>query len=172
MNKSDVIFGASYLVKIADDANAVNDIVVYIKGKTKPQFINLRTKFMSYCSFDNIEPTELEFRTIDSEAINASVNSSASILPLASSIFPQDAEANEYRYIDPSWLNEIAKGLTAGASKHPGETWRQIPCNEHLARALRHINLYLMGDRSENHLVNASMRIMMAFATQEVDKDN
>jgi hypothetical protein len=81
--------------------------------------------------------------------------------------FPQDQENNEYRYIEPAWLNEVAKGLTAGAVKHPGETWRTIPTKEHAARAIRHLNMYLMGDRSEPHLVNASMRVMMAFATSE-----
>lgn len=81
--------------------------------------------------------------------------------------YPQDTEENEYRYIDAKWLDEIAKGLTAGAVKHPGETWRQIPAQEHVARAMRHLNMWLMGDRSEPHLVNASMRVMMAFATRE-----
>jgi len=80
-------------------------------------------------------------------------------------LYPQDQEENEYRYISPAWLDEIAKGLTAGAVKHPGETWRSIPCEEHLARAMRHINLYRMGDRSEPHLINASMRLMMATET-------
>lgn len=79
--------------------------------------------------------------------------------------YPQDKENNEYRYISPTWLNEIAKGLTKGAEKHPGETWRTIPAREHLARAMRHINLYLMGDRGEPHLINAGMRMMMAFDT-------
>lgn len=79
--------------------------------------------------------------------------------------FPQDTEENEYRYIEPRWLDEVAKGLTAGAVKHPGETWRTIPSEEHAARAMRHINMFLMGDRSESHLINASMRIMMAFST-------
>ena len=79
--------------------------------------------------------------------------------------FPQDSENNEYRYISAMWLDEIAVGLTAGAVKHPGETWRTIPTDEHLARAMRHINLYRKGDRSEPHLINASMRMMMAFCT-------
>lgn len=81
--------------------------------------------------------------------------------------FPQDQENNEFRYIEPAWLNEVAKGLTAGAVKHPGETWRTIPTKEHAWRAVRHLIMYLMGDRSEPHLVNASMRVMMAFATSE-----
>lgn len=84
---------------------------------------------------------------------------------MADQKYPQDEEKNEYRYISPSWLDEIARGLTAGAEKHPGETWRIIPSDEHLSRAIRHINLYRMGDRTEPHIINASMRLMMAFCT-------
>ena len=76
--------------------------------------------------------------------------------------YPQDEERNEYRYIDSWWLDQVATGLTAGAKKHPGETWRSIPADEHAARAMRHLSRYRLGDRSENHLVNASMRCMMA----------
>ena len=84
---------------------------------------------------------------------------------MAEQKYPQDEEKNEYRYISPSWLDEIARGLTAGAEKHLGETWRTIPADEHLSRAMRHINLYRMGDRTEPHIINASMRLMMAFCT-------
>lgn len=77
--------------------------------------------------------------------------------------YPQAAEANEYRHISPAWLDEIATGLTAGAAKYPGETWRSTPADEHAARAIRDLNLYRMGDRQDNHLINASMRCMMAY---------
>ena len=40
--------------------------------------------------------------------------------------FPQDSEPNEYRFIQPMWLDKVARGLTAGAVKHPGETWRMM----------------------------------------------
>ena len=78
--------------------------------------------------------------------------------------YPQNEEKNEYRYIDFAWLDEIAMGLTAGAKKHPGETWRKIPAKEHVARAIRHLSMHQTGDSSEPHLINASMRCMMAFA--------
>ena len=80
-------------------------------------------------------------------------------------MYPQDTEDNEYRYLDYCWLDAMDRGLTAGAGKHPGETWRQIPTEEHAARAIRHLSMYLTGDTSEPHLVNASMRCMMAYAT-------
>lgn len=76
--------------------------------------------------------------------------------------YPQDQEENEYRFIDAEWLDKVAAGLTAGAKKHPNETWKSIPVEEHAARAIRHLNMYRKGDRSEDHLLNASMRCMMA----------
>ena len=85
--------------------------------------------------------------------------------------FPQETENNEYRYISPAWLDAIAEGLTNGQRKYPGETWRQIPSAEHLARAMRHINLFRMGDRTEPHIINASMRLMMAFETSGADRE-
>ncbi len=81
---------------------------------------------------------------------------------MADTTYPQSAEPNEYRYFSYPWMDEIAAGLTAGAEKHPGETWRDIPAREHAARAFRHLSLYLKGDVTEEHLVNASMRCMMA----------
>ena len=81
--------------------------------------------------------------------------------------YPQDTEEDEYRYIDAGWLEAVARGLTAGAEKHPGETWRQIPPEEHAARAMRHLNLYRAGDRKDTHIINAAMRCMMAYATEK-----
>ena len=81
--------------------------------------------------------------------------------------FPQDTEKNEYRFIDAGWMDQVAYGLTAGDKKHPGETWRGIPAEEHIARAIRHLNMYRMGDRSDKHLINAYMRCMMAFCMDQ-----
>ena len=91
---------------------------------------------------------------------------------MAEQKYPQSAEQNEYRYIDFEWLDEIATGLTAGAEKHPGETWRDIPAKEHAARALRHLSMWLAGDRSDSHIINASMRCMMARTMEREENQN
>ena len=85
--------------------------------------------------------------------------------------YPQAQEDNEFRYLSPAWLNEIAIGLTAGAKAHPGETWREIPAKEHAWRAIRHLILFLMGDKEDKHLINAAMRVMMAFETDKAAND-
>ena len=85
--------------------------------------------------------------------------------------YPQAQEENEFRYLSPAWLDEIARGLTAGAQKYSGETWRQIPAKEHAWRAVRHLILYLKGDTQDTHLVNASMRCMMAFETAAAENN-
>lgn len=89
---------------------------------------------------------------------------------MAEQMYPQTAEKNEYRYIDFRWLDEMVTGLTAGAQKHPGETWRDIPATEHAVRALRHLSMWMAGDRSDNHIINASMRCMMARAMEQVSE--
>ena len=91
---------------------------------------------------------------------------------MADTTYPQSAESNEYRYLDFEWLDEVASGLTAGAEKHPGKTWRSIPAAEHAARALRHLSMWLAGDRSDTHLINASMRCMMARAIEREENQN
>lgn len=91
---------------------------------------------------------------------------------MAEQKYPQDEEKNEYRYIDYGWLDEVATGLTAGAKKHPGETWRDIPSAEHAARALRHLSMWLAGDRSDKHIINASMRCMMAWVMEREEDQN
>lgn len=85
--------------------------------------------------------------------------------------YPQAHENNEYRYLSPAWLDDIAKGLTAGQEKYPGETWRGIPAREHAWRAVRHLMLYLKGDTQDTHIINASMRCMMLFETDKAAND-
>lgn len=45
-----------------------------------------------------------------------------------------------------------------------------LPRREHLYRALRHINMALMDDASDNHIINASMRLMMADVVGRFEK--
>lgn len=79
--------------------------------------------------------------------------------------FPQDEEDDECRYLIAPWLLKMSEGLTKGARKHPGASWKTIPPKEHAWRAVRHLLKYIAGDTEDDHLTNASMRIMMAWET-------
>lgn len=83
-------------------------------------------------------------------------------------LYPQEQEKDECRYYLRSGLAgallEVAEVLTSGAAKHPNETWRSIPPEEHLARAMRHILKYSDGDRLEEHLSHIACRALMALA--------
>ena len=76
----------------------------------------------------------------------------------------QTPELNEYRYLDPFWLDMIAEGLTKGAKKYPNNTWKQIPPEEHTWRAVRHLIEFLKKQNPED-LIHASMRCMLAYST-------
>jgi hypothetical protein len=73
----------------------------------------------------------------------------------------QASEQDEFRYLDPQWLIDLSKGLTKGAEKYGVDNWRQIEAREHAWRAVRHLVYWAVGDRTEDHLLNASMRCMM-----------
>lgn len=76
----------------------------------------------------------------------------------------QTSEPNEYRYLNPFWLDKIAEGLTKGAKKYPNNTWKQIPSEEHTWRAVRHLIEFLKKQDPED-LIHASMRCMLAYST-------
>lgn len=61
----------------------------------------------------------------------------------------------------------VAEVLKKGAH-HGEENWRKITVKEHLNHALGHIHLHLSGDTSEDHLANASCRMLMALEMQIV----
>lgn len=84
----------------------------------------------------------------------------------------QTEEQDEFRYLSPLWLKELATGLTAGAKKYPNETWKEIPAKEHVFRAMRHLNEFQINNDIED-LIHASMRCMLAFnvLNQDLNKN-
>lgn len=67
-----------------------------------------------------------------------------------------------------SYANEtIARILHEGAKSHndpDGTNWRKVPVKIHLNHALYHINCFIAGDTSCDHLGHAHCRTMMALA--------
>ena len=118
-----------------------------------------------------MEKEQLEPEEAPKQATKLPSKSEAEALTNVVPSFPQDEEEDEFRYFDYEWLDDVARGLTAGAKKHPGETWHEIPAREHVARIMRHCAKYLMGDTSENHRTHISMRAMMAYRTDKIEHE-
>lgn len=85
--------------------------------------------------------------------------------------YVQTEESDEFRYFNPLWLKELAKGLTEGAKKYPNETWKNIPAKEHVFRAMRHLNEFQINNSIED-LIHASMRCMLAFSVLKINSNN
>lgn len=65
-----------------------------------------------------------------------------------------------YDLISPIALKAWAEACAEGAPVYGDFNWeRGTPATKHLNRAIRHIYLFLEGDRKENHLGHALWRI-------------
>lgn len=70
--------------------------------------------------------------------------------------------------IPPIALRLLAQCLGFGARKYGKDNWRLIPIDENIGHAQNHLNEWMLGDRSEPHLVNAMARLTFAL-TQAVE---
>lgn len=78
----------------------------------------------------------------------------------------------DFTKLPPKALRLIANCMDEGAISHSdpdGSNWRKISTREHLAHVISHIYKYLDKDTSEEHLINAGTRMLMAI---EMEKYN
>jgi hypothetical protein len=57
--------------------------------------------------------------------------------------------------------------MAEGACTHPSGDWRDHPASFHVARAARHLRLHHEADTTEDHLVHAATRLLMALELRE-----
>lgn len=70
--------------------------------------------------------------------------------------------AARYDLIPADVLQKVAGVLAEGAKKYGEDNWKKITVEEHINHAIAHLFLYLQGDTSEAHLLNATCRVMFA----------
>jgi len=75
--------------------------------------------------------------------------------------------ATRHDLIPPVALMQIAEAMAQGAAKYGEQNWRGLPVSNCINHALRHINQFLIGDRTENHLSHAAANLLMAIDIQE-----
>lgn len=83
-----------------------------------------------------------------------------------------DAERERYDLISSIGLRRLAETYAEGADKHGVRNWEQgFPVSVALNHAIRHLNLWLAGDSSEDHLAHASWNLFAAMHFEELRPD-
>lgn len=83
-----------------------------------------------------------------------------------------DAEATRFDLITPVGLRRLAETCAEGAAKYGDRNWEKgFPASSLMNHALRHLNLWLAGDASEDHLAHAAWNVLalMHFEEQRPD---
>lgn len=72
-----------------------------------------------------------------------------------------DADDARYDLITPIGLRKLAEAYAEGAKKYGAHNWlRGIPASDLMNHAMRHLALWLEGDKNENHLGHALWNIV------------
>jgi hypothetical protein len=77
-----------------------------------------------------------------------------------------------YVLMDSYAMNQMAQVLWHGANKYGVDNWKLIHSKDHVNHAMNHIFLWLAGDKTENHLVNAFTRLMFAVAMEKQEQEH
>ena len=80
-----------------------------------------------------------------------------------------DANNERWDLITPIGLRRLAETCAEGARKYGDHNWlKGIPASVMLNHAIRHIYLYLAGDKKEDHLAHAAWNILGVCHFEEV----
>jgi len=80
-----------------------------------------------------------------------------------------DAESTRYDLITPIGLAAVARACAEGAEKYSDFNWEKgMPAHDALNHAIRHLYMFLGGDRSEEHLGHAAWNVMAAIHSLEL----
>ena len=74
----------------------------------------------------------------------------------------RDRIEERFDLIPPTALMAVAKAMGEGAEKYGNWNWQGLPMENLLNHAMRHIVLFMEGDRDEDHLGHAAAGLMMA----------
>lgn len=74
----------------------------------------------------------------------------------------RDSIPERFDLIPMAALRECAVVMSEGASRYGDNNWRGLPIREMLNHGMRHLVLYMSGDRSEPHLSHAACNLLMA----------
>jgi len=83
--------------------------------------------------------------------------------------YGSDADGERYDLISPVGLRRLAATCAEGAAKYDDFNWEKgMPVSDLLNHGIRHVYLYLSGDRSEDHLAHAAWNLFGAMHSEEL----
>jgi len=83
-----------------------------------------------------------------------------------------DAERERYDLITPIGLRRLAETYAEGAARHGERNWELgMPASALINHALRHINLWMNGDDSEDYLAHATWNLCALMYFEETRGD-
>lgn len=81
----------------------------------------------------------------------------------------KDAESTRYDLVSPIGLAAVAETCAEGAGKYGDFNWEKgMPVHDLLNHGIRHIYLYLSGDRSEPHLAHAAWNLLSSIHSEKL----
>lgn len=103
------------------------------------------------------------------EADNVKEQEGSTVRFATGAVRSSDAEATRYDLISPIGLEAVARTCAEGAAKYGDFNWEKgMPVADLLNHALRHVYLYLSGDRSEDHLPHAAWGLLAAIHSESL----
>ena len=79
-----------------------------------------------------------------------------------------DADSTRFDLIPQVGVRRLAETCAEGAVKYGERNWEKgFPASSLANHALRHINMWLLGDDSEDHLAHASWNLMALMTFEE-----
>ena len=66
-----------------------------------------------------------------------------------------------YHLIPPLGLQAVAEAMAKGAARYGDDNWRGLPKEVMVNHAIRHLVLWMAGDRSEPHAAHAACNCLM-----------
>ena len=105
---------------------------------------------------------------MSSEPLEHCLSEIPNIIHNTGAVRSADADNERFDLISPILMQRLARTYAEGAKKYGDYNWEQgFPITDLLNHGIRHLYLYLAGDRTEDHLAHALWNVGAACHSEE-----
>lgn len=148
----------------------LDEITKYLKQEQIAKAWGNPPDYATKCSQVTLDPKELSIKDILPHFQIDTVRSTKNVAtnPVTGAMRSTDADKERYDLISPTLMRRLAETCAEGAKKYGPYNWEKgFPVSDLLNHALRHLYLYLSGDRQEDHLAHALWNVGAACHSEE-----